>query len=211
MIIDWFRIAYFKKPVSEVVKETGFKEGALNLGVIYLLLGVIAFLSSLFLTIAPIGASQETILLSILVTGLIYIIGMPIGAIILTAIYAAFVFIVAKILGGKGDYSKTFGSLARILAATIAAYYIPLGIITSILTIILGTTGAMLLGILMLLVGIIQFAMLIAQLYLETKAVSIIHKIGMIKAFVATTLIVLIGIIVVMGLVFVGLVLQIMG
>jgi hypothetical protein len=194
MFKDLISIALFKKDLNEVAREATMGSGFFYY-IVTLLIVVVASLVISFLSQISIGIGAGTALASVMtatITTMISIIVLmvfviPLG-IIVSLIYFAVVNIVAKMLGGKGDFAKTTAVLWTVGAAVAITYSLALQVLLGIFQVIFGFMGAMgvtIMGIVTLIVIPISLAITIISIYLESKAIAAVHNISTLKGFAA--------------------------
>ncbi|HNV00801.1 MAG TPA: hypothetical protein PKK60_00035 [archaeon] len=194
MFGDLINIALFKKDLKEVSREVTMGSGFFNyiavLVIVLIVSLIISFLSQISAGVgfgtpiqAILGAIIGTIV-SVIILGIFLI---P-GVIVISVIYFAIVNVIAKMLGGKGDFRKTTAILWTVGASVLLTYSLGLQIITGILQFLLGflgTAGIMILGLISIVLIPVYLAIAIISLYLESKAVGAAHNISTIRGFAA--------------------------
>jgi hypothetical protein len=226
MIKDLINIALFKKDLGTVAREADLLNGILRYsGVIAALIIITLIISTMTTLISTLTTALmfgqdliitlTTSIFAILGTIVVYaimIIPLIILVLIISIIYFSIVTVITKILGGKGSYAKTIGSLFIVNAAIILTYQIPLQVIQGVLNILfsfLGPIGVGISGVLGLIFMIPALAITIITIYLESKVVAKANDISTLKGAIAvlTPMIIFIIIIIIIAviiLLFVG-------
>jgi len=222
LIRDWINIALFKKDAAEVANEATLTSGFVN----YLVAGIVTFVVTLIIMFLTTVASSIGSGLGagyglaagmglILVFGFFFLILWPVGLII-SLIMSALTNLLAKFLGGNGNFARTTGTIWIIGSAIALTYSLGLQIISGIIQVIaafFGPVGALISSLFGILVIPISLAIGAISIYLESKGVGAVHNIGTLKGFIAlivpiVVLLIIVFVIVIIMLVVVGLSLQ---
>lgn len=192
MVKDLIQIATFKKPIKSFAGTTDIISGLKDLAIVGIIFGIISGLLGL-LTTADLVLGIISLIVGIIIMPIFLIIGSLIGSVIL--------FVFAKIFGGKGAFSLYAGALAKISAAMLLTYMIPLMVIQSLITLAvtlsMGIEGSGLIITISMVFGLLTFIVSLISIYFEVKATQIVHNLSFIKSLLVVLLPVIIIIILV--------------
>ncbi len=190
MFKDLVQIATFKKSIDSFAKNTSIISGLKDLAIIGIIFGIISGLLGI-LGVADLVLGIISLIVGIIIMPIFLVIGSIIGSVIL--------FVFAKIFGGKGTFSLYAGALAKISAAMLLTYMIPLLIIQSLLTLVvtmsMGLESVSLLAIISMIFGLLTLIVSLISIYFEVKATQIVHNLSFIKSLLVVLLPVIIIII----------------
>ncbi|MFA6268226.1 MAG: YIP1 family protein [archaeon] len=217
MFSEWKKIATFRKPLTEVVNEAtlgnGLKDLVIATFLVMLIIAITATINSTFMPLTVIQSLAKdfnlTIFWALIVVG-------PIIAIIGTLIGGGVLHIIAKILGGKASYGKFVGVFSKVGAAIEGFYQLIIQIILLVVTIVIAvampnSAGTSILTLVQLVLILVSLLVGLIGLYLSIKATSIVHELSMLKSAVVVLIIpIILLVIMVVGLLFVGLSMQVM-
>ena len=148
----WFKLFFKPEETANRLKERKpcLSDGAVSIGLCSAFLGSIAFLLTLiFSVLALIGGSVEGAIISMAISFAIFVIGIPIIAMILLIISTTFLKIASILLKGKGSFSNECGVLGIVGSSMIILYltmFLIIFIAFFLLGILIGITGGFVLG-----------------------------------------------------------------
>jgi hypothetical protein len=185
-IKDSIQIATLRQPVENALKEVNIKKEIL----IFVLLSFVNLL--IIFALKLYNNTQEPFIIDGLdVTQTVFTLAF---ILIILLMFAYYIFSIielhffSKLLGGKGQFVKTFGSLAKLANALTITYTFPIRIIFSITTIIstIVQVNQIIIPIAELLELILVMPIILINAFLTVKATKFIYKLDTIKAILSS-------------------------
>jgi len=186
-IKDAFQIALLQQPLEKVLNQLEFKKEILIFIGLTLVQVAISFITTYMLTpqtklpklfIGGLDATFGTIIFSYLLL---------VTFCLLYYLFSVFeIHLFSRILGGKGEVTKSLATIAKISNATMITYLLPLQILPLIIPILATITQIV---PIVLITSIIQLLILavvfLITVFLTIKAIKIIYKLNTLKAILA--------------------------
>ncbi len=172
-----FWISLFTKPEETLRREAkagGLGDAIRRMAIVGFVFGLLGMLLALVLAMAAPGA---------IIMAPILLFGIPLGLILVFLIESGIYFVLAKILGGEGDFGTQSNLLSQIFVIQ-SVVSIPLAII----------------GLIPCLGAIIGIIFNLYVMYLNALSLSIAHKFSLARAFVVVLIPVVIMIVIFIGL-----------
>lgn len=191
-IKDSIQIATLRQPVEKTIKEVNIKKEILIYAFLSLLSILLLFALNLY------NNTQEPFLINGLdVTQTVFTLSFILTLLFITAYYIFSIIelhFFSKLLGGKGQFIKTFGSLTKLANSITITYTFPIQIIFSLTTIIstIIQVNQIIIPIAELFQLILFIPIIIISAFLTVKATKALYKLNTMKAILSSIILPLI-------------------